>query len=129
MKLFSLSLLVVSPLFIAVNGWPNIRDAPSTTVDIQDGQTGTLMVLPPRQTDTGTKRVPGMSTNRHSSYSAFEMCTLDADHPFIAPGPNDMRGRELLLLEDFDPSLLIIFHSMPCVPVAVKMLRLVSDIM
>ncbi|KAJ7629915.1 hypothetical protein B0H17DRAFT_1150379 [Mycena rosella] len=74
MKSFSLVLLVVWPLFIAVNGWPNIRDAPSTTVDIQDGQTGTLMVLPPRQTDTGTKRVP------------------DADHPFIAPGPNDMRG-------------------------------------
>ncbi|KAJ6521092.1 Chloroperoxidase [Mycena vulgaris] len=74
MKSFSLLLLVVSPLFIAVNAWPNIRDAPSTTVDIQDGQTGTLMVLPPRQTDTGTKRVP------------------DADHPFIAPGPNDIRG-------------------------------------
>ncbi|KAJ6580368.1 Chloroperoxidase [Mycena vulgaris] len=74
MKSFSLLLLVVSPLFIAVNAGPNIRDAPSTTVDIQDGQTGTLMALPPRQTDTGTKRVP------------------DADHPFIAPGPNDMRG-------------------------------------
>ncbi|KAJ6580365.1 hypothetical protein DFH09DRAFT_1440715 [Mycena vulgaris] len=74
MKSFSLILLVVSPFFITVNARPNIRDAPSTTVDIQDGQTGTLMVLPPRQTDTGTKRVP------------------DADHPFIAPGPNDMRG-------------------------------------
>ncbi|KAJ7917727.1 Chloroperoxidase [Mycena leptocephala] len=74
MKSFSLLLLAVSPLFIAVNAWPNIRDAPSTTVDIQDGQTGTLMVLPPRQTDTGTKRIP------------------DADHPFIAPGPNDLRG-------------------------------------
>ncbi|KAJ6530570.1 Chloroperoxidase [Mycena capillaripes] len=73
MKSFSLLLLVVS-LFIVVNARPNIRDAPSTTLDIQDGQTGTLMVLPPRQTDTGTKRVP------------------DADHPFIAPGPNDMRG-------------------------------------
>ncbi|KAJ6550806.1 Chloroperoxidase [Mycena vulgaris] len=74
MKSFSLLLLVVSHLFIAVNAGLNIRDAPSTTVDIQDGQTGTLMVLPPRQTDTGTKRIP------------------DADHPFIAPGPNDMRG-------------------------------------
>ncbi|KAF7359639.1 Cloroperoxidase [Mycena venus] len=74
MKSFSLLLLVVSPLFIAVNASPNIRDAPTTTVDIQDGQTGTLMVLPPRQTDTGTKNVP------------------DANHPFIAPGPNDMRG-------------------------------------
>ncbi|KAJ7280838.1 Chloroperoxidase [Mycena rebaudengoi] len=74
MKSFSLRLLVVSPLFIAANARPNIRDAPSTTFDIQDSQRGTLMVLPPRQTDTGTKRVP------------------DADHPFIAPGPNDMRG-------------------------------------
>ncbi|KAJ6517617.1 Chloroperoxidase [Mycena vulgaris] len=74
MKSFSLLLLVVSPLFIAVNAGANIRDAPSTTVDIQDGQTGTLMVLPPRQTATGTKRVP------------------DADHPFITPAPNDMRG-------------------------------------
>ncbi|KAJ6559787.1 Chloroperoxidase [Mycena capillaripes] len=74
MKSFSQLILVFSPLFIAVNAWPNIRDAPSTTVDIQDGQTGVLMVLPPRQTDTGTKRIP------------------DADHPFIAPGPNDMRG-------------------------------------
>ncbi|KAJ7301745.1 Chloroperoxidase [Mycena albidolilacea] len=74
MKTFSLLLLVVSPLFIAVNARSNIRDAPSTTVDIQDGQTGVLMVVPPRPTETGTKRIP------------------DADHPFIAPGPNDMRG-------------------------------------
>ncbi|KAJ6558855.1 Chloroperoxidase [Mycena vulgaris] len=74
MKSLSLLLPVVSPLFIAVNAWPSIRDAPSTTVDIQDGQTGVLMVLPPRPTETGTKRIP------------------DADHPFIAPGPNDMRG-------------------------------------
>ncbi|KAF7333779.1 Cloroperoxidase [Mycena venus] len=74
MKLFSLLSLVVSPLFIAVNARQNIRDAPSTTLDIQDGQTGVLMVFPPAQTFTGTKHVP------------------DADHPFIAPGPNDMRG-------------------------------------
>ncbi|KAJ7917256.1 Chloroperoxidase [Mycena leptocephala] len=74
MKTFSLLLLVVSPLFIVVNARPNIRDAPSTTADIQDGQTGVLMVVPPRQTDTGTKRIP------------------DPAHPFIAPGPNDMRG-------------------------------------
>jgi hypothetical protein len=63
MKTFSLLLLVVSPLFIAVNARSNIRDAPSTTVDIQDGQTGVLMVVPPRPTETGTKRIPGMSTN------------------------------------------------------------------
>ncbi|KAJ7848181.1 hypothetical protein B0H14DRAFT_3867300, partial [Mycena olivaceomarginata] len=74
MKSFSLLSLVVSALFIAVNARQNIRDAPSTTLDIQDGQTGVLMVFPPVQTFTGTKRVP------------------DADHPFIAPGPNDMRG-------------------------------------
>ncbi|KAF9028895.1 Cloroperoxidase [Hymenopellis radicata] len=73
-KTFSLLLLAASPWFIAVNAGSNIRDASSTTVDIQDGQTGVLMVIPPRQTDTGTKPVP------------------DADHPFIAPGPDDMRG-------------------------------------
>ncbi|KAJ7282237.1 hypothetical protein C8J57DRAFT_1218468 [Mycena rebaudengoi] len=46
----------------------------------QDGQTGTLMVLPPLQTDIGTKRIP------------------DADHPFIAPGPNDQRGPAMNIL-------------------------------
>ncbi|KAJ6598139.1 Chloroperoxidase [Mycena vulgaris] len=74
MKFFSLLLLVPSSLFTAVNAWQDIRDAPSNPIDIQDGQTGVLMVLPPAQTDTSIKRVP------------------DADHPFIAPGPNDMRG-------------------------------------
>ncbi|KAJ6472873.1 Chloroperoxidase [Mycena vitilis] len=63
MKAFSSLLLAIFSSCIAVNA-----------VDIQDGQTGVLMVIPPRQTDTGTKRIP------------------DADHPFIAPGPNDMRG-------------------------------------
>ncbi|KAJ7271644.1 hypothetical protein C8J57DRAFT_1319447, partial [Mycena rebaudengoi] len=64
----------VSPPFVTVNAWKNARDVLSTPSDIQDGQTGVLMVLPPRQTDTLTKRIP------------------DADHPFIAPGPNDQRG-------------------------------------
>ncbi|KAJ6534307.1 Chloroperoxidase [Mycena capillaripes] len=73
MKLFALLSLLAPALFSSGNAWPNIRDDTSTT-EIQDGQTGTLMVLPPRQTDTGTKQIP------------------DADHPFIAPGPNDQRG-------------------------------------
>ncbi|KAJ7793511.1 hypothetical protein B0H14DRAFT_2622831 [Mycena olivaceomarginata] len=81
MKFFSLLLLVPSSLFTAVNAWHDIRDAPSNPIDIQDGQTGVLMVLPPAQTDTSIKRVP-----------EFTICALDADHPFIAPGPNDMRG-------------------------------------
>ncbi|KAJ7282211.1 Chloroperoxidase [Mycena rebaudengoi] len=73
MKSFALLCLLVPALFSSGNAWLNIRaDAPTT--EIQDGQTGTLMVLPPLQTDTGTKRIP------------------DADHPFIAPGPNDQRG-------------------------------------
>ncbi|KAJ7205214.1 hypothetical protein GGX14DRAFT_698568 [Mycena pura] len=49
MKSLSLPILVVSSLLIAVNARPNI--------DIQDGQRGKLMVLPPPQTDTGTKRM------------------------------------------------------------------------
>jgi hypothetical protein len=55
---------VPSSLFTAVNAWPDIRDAPSSPIDIQDGQTGVLMVLPPRQTDTSIKRIPGMATNQ-----------------------------------------------------------------
>ncbi|KAJ7127464.1 hypothetical protein C8R43DRAFT_1134716 [Mycena crocata] len=73
MKSPALFSLLVSTLFTSGNAWPTIRDDASAA-DIQDGQTGVLMVLPPHQTDTGTKRVP------------------DADHPFIAPGPNDQRG-------------------------------------
>ncbi|KAJ7231824.1 Chloroperoxidase [Mycena rebaudengoi] len=69
MKLFALSLLVPT-LFSSGNASPNIVP----TTEIQDLQTGTLMVLPPRQTDTGTKRIP------------------DAQHPFIPPGPHDQRG-------------------------------------
>jgi hypothetical protein len=63
MKFFSLLLLVPSSLFTAVNAWHDIRDAPSNPIDIQDGQTGVLMVLPPAQTDTSIKRVPGKFTN------------------------------------------------------------------
>ncbi|KAJ7176092.1 Chloroperoxidase [Mycena crocata] len=62
MKSLALLSLLVSTLFSA------------GAADIQDGQTGVLMVLPPQRTDTGLKRIP------------------DADHPFIAPGPNDQRG-------------------------------------
>ncbi|KAJ6593383.1 Chloroperoxidase [Mycena capillaripes] len=52
----------------------NIHDAPSPTTEVQDSQTGTLIILPPQATETGLKQIP------------------DAAHPFIAPGPNDQRG-------------------------------------
>jgi hypothetical protein len=35
------------------------RDAPSSTTEVQDGQTGTLIVLPPQATETGLKQIPG----------------------------------------------------------------------
>ncbi|KAJ7253916.1 Chloroperoxidase [Mycena rebaudengoi] len=73
MKSFAPLSLLIPALFSSGNAWPNIRASASTT-EIQDGQTGTLMVLPPRRTDTGTKRIP------------------DVHHPFIAPGPKDQRG-------------------------------------
>ncbi|KAJ7731075.1 Chloroperoxidase [Mycena metata] len=44
------------------------------SAEVQDGQTGVVIMLPPQPTDTGLKQIP------------------DADHPFIAPGPNDQRG-------------------------------------
>ncbi|KAJ7239836.1 Chloroperoxidase [Mycena rebaudengoi] len=73
MKSFVLLSLLVRALFSSANAWPNIG-ADASTTEIQDGRRGILMVLPPRQTDTGTKRIP------------------DVYHPFIAPGPNDQRG-------------------------------------
>ncbi|KAF8900069.1 Chloroperoxidase [Mucidula mucida] len=68
-------------LLPAVLGAPKIptvlnaaRDDPTSTTEVQDGQTGTLIVFPPQATETGLKKIP------------------DADHPFMAPGPNDQRG-------------------------------------
>ncbi|KAF7300837.1 Cloroperoxidase [Mycena kentingensis (nom. inval.)] len=46
----------------------------AAATDIQDGQTGVPMSLPPQPTDTSLKRIP------------------DAAHPFKAPGPDDQRG-------------------------------------
>ncbi|KZS95132.1 Cloroperoxidase [Sistotremastrum niveocremeum HHB9708] len=42
--------------------------------EVQDGQTGVKIKLPAPATDTSIKPIP------------------DADHPFKAPGPNDLRG-------------------------------------
>jgi hypothetical protein len=49
----------------------------ASRMQVLDGQTATLITFPPAPTDTGLKQIP------------------DAAHPFIAPGPNDQRGREL----------------------------------
>ncbi|KAJ6592660.1 Chloroperoxidase [Mycena capillaripes] len=68
MKSFARLLLLLPAVLFAP------QDSPSPTTEVQDGQTGTLMVLPPQPTETGLKQIP------------------DADHPFIAPGPNDQRG-------------------------------------
>ncbi|KAF7310009.1 Cloroperoxidase [Mycena indigotica] len=62
-------LFLFLPLFSTV-----MLAAAGTTTEVQDGQTGTLIVLPAQATETGTKRIP------------------DAAHPFVAPGPNDQRG-------------------------------------
>ncbi|KAJ7066373.1 Chloroperoxidase [Mycena amicta] len=61
------TLLLLLPFFSSVL-------AATPTTEVQDGQTGTLIVLPAQATETGVKRIP------------------DAAHPFIAPGPNDQRG-------------------------------------
>jgi hypothetical protein len=115
MKSFALLSLLVPALFSSGNAWSNIR-AEESTKEIQDGQTGTLMVLPPLQTDTGTKRIPGMYilASRLSHQRLITMSTPDADHPFIAPGPNDQRGRTLLM-QVLKPILLTGFFSMPFV--------------
>ncbi|KAJ7272116.1 hypothetical protein C8J57DRAFT_1599110 [Mycena rebaudengoi] len=40
------------------------RDHPSpTTAEVQDGQTGTLIIIPPQATETGLKKIPGKWTH------------------------------------------------------------------
>ncbi|KAJ6497535.1 hypothetical protein C8R45DRAFT_130331 [Mycena sanguinolenta] len=73
MRSSAVLLLLLAPVLAAPKN-PNIRDSPSPTTEVQDGQTGTLMVLPAQATETGLKQIP------------------DAAHPFIAPGPDDQRG-------------------------------------
>ncbi|KAJ7728097.1 Chloroperoxidase [Mycena metata] len=73
----SLTLLSLLPAVLAFPRNPILtrRDDPTpTTTEVQDGQTGTLIAIPPQPTETGLKQIP------------------DADHPFIAPGPDDQRG-------------------------------------
>ncbi|KAJ7343255.1 hypothetical protein DFH08DRAFT_1009745 [Mycena albidolilacea] len=41
-----------------------VFNGPSSTTEIQDGQTGTLIVLPPQATETGLKQIPGPSNQR-----------------------------------------------------------------
>ncbi|KAJ7188772.1 Chloroperoxidase [Mycena filopes] len=73
-SLATLFLLIPAVLSFPRNPVFDRRDSPSPTTEVQDGQTGTLIVLPPQATETGLKQIP------------------DAAHPFIAPGPNDQRG-------------------------------------
>ncbi|KAJ7496829.1 Chloroperoxidase [Mycena latifolia] len=75
MRSFVAVLLLLPATLAAPRASPLIlRDDPTPTTEVQDGQTGTLMVLPPQATETGLKQIP------------------DAAHPFIAPGPDDQRG-------------------------------------
>ncbi|KAJ7655394.1 Chloroperoxidase [Mycena rosella] len=73
-SLSSVFLLLLSSTWAAAL---DIRADPSPTTEVQDGQTGTLIVLPPQATETGLKQIP------------------DAAHPFVAPGPDDQRGPAL----------------------------------
>ncbi|KAJ7579515.1 Chloroperoxidase [Mycena floridula] len=72
MKSFSMLLLILP----ATLAFPSMfaRDKSAATLEIRDGQTGTPIMVPPQAAETGPKRIP------------------DADHPFIAPGPDDQRG-------------------------------------
>ncbi|KAJ6529360.1 hypothetical protein B0H19DRAFT_1274391 [Mycena capillaripes] len=58
-----------------------------------------MITSPPQPTNTGLQQIP------------------DADHPFIAPGPNDQRGREALFTLFFRRSLILFpIVSVPYVP-------------
>ncbi|KAJ7588372.1 hypothetical protein C8J56DRAFT_1050444 [Mycena floridula] len=95
MKSFSVLLLIL-PAVLAASINFNARDDPTPTTEIQDGQTGTLIVIPPQATETsGIKQIP------------------DADHSFIAPGPDDQRGREFLSQPSTITLLILCSFSMP----------------
>jgi hypothetical protein len=71
MRSFSLICVVFHVAFSTATSSPPAKE-------VHDGQTATLITFPSKPTDTGLKQIP------------------DAAHPFIAPGPNDQRGRESL---------------------------------
>ncbi|KAJ7120812.1 hypothetical protein C8R44DRAFT_877142 [Mycena epipterygia] len=76
---------------------PTLVSAATTVrraTEVQEGQTGTLITSPPLPTNTGLQQVP------------------DANHPFIAPGPNDQRGREAV----FTSQRSLILFSIGSVP-------------
>jgi hypothetical protein len=99
MKFFS-TLLLILPVVSAARVHVESRDHPTPTTEVQHGQTGTLIVLPPQSTETGTKQIPGMFSISHGF--PLKLIVPDADHPFIAPGPDDQRGRKLLLSQGLD---------------------------
>jgi hypothetical protein len=59
MTFFAALLLLLPVISVPGSLAFNIRDSPSPTTEVQDGQTGTLMVLPPQATETGLKLIPG----------------------------------------------------------------------
>ncbi|KAJ6592697.1 hypothetical protein B0H19DRAFT_1088351 [Mycena capillaripes] len=54
------------------------------------------MVLPPQPTETGLKQIPGKFYPGATTFMSQFRYLPDAAHPFIAPGPNDQRGRKSL---------------------------------
>src|ERR1700742_3654626 len=96
-KFFTLAALLGT-----VSAFPNIHPAefrrlvqeaanPANSPEIRDGQVGRVVQFDPVPAFTGTKKIPG-----NEMYAllvdALLIFTLDDDHPFIAPGPNDLRG-------------------------------------
>lgn len=120
MKSFS-ALLLILPVVLAAKINLNARDDSTPTTEIQDGQTGTLIVIPPQATETsGIKQIPGMPFYCQRQVSKLNMIILDSDHPFIAPGPYDQRGREFLSQPSTISLLIFCSFSMPCVSVHQK---------
>jgi hypothetical protein len=59
------AILLLLPLALAIPSAAlvNNRANPSLTTEVQDGQTGTLIVVPPQATETGLKQIPGKLKN------------------------------------------------------------------
>ena len=70
------------------------RDLISRLEHCNDGvQTPRLFVVPPQITNTEAKKIPGMwPCFEGQSLMSLIVRRVDNEHPYIAPGPNDIRG-------------------------------------
>ena len=61
------------------------------TRDVTVTQPGRVISYPAPDPDNGLKKIPGTSKQPRLAIHV-DIATVDAAHPFVAPGPDDLRG-------------------------------------